>query len=102
MHFLIIGGSDAGIAAGLRVHELDPTCDIMLVLADEYPNYSICGLPIFPRWRDVGLALAGTSHRSSRVRLMPNHTAESIDPIASRWLCAIETESSLSFTMTSC
>jgi NADPH-dependent 2,4-dienoyl-CoA reductase/sulfur reductase-like enzyme len=49
MHFLIIGGSDAGIAAGLRVHELDPTCDIMLVLADEYPNYSICGLPFFLR-----------------------------------------------------
>jgi hypothetical protein len=32
MHFLIIGGSDAGSAAGLRVHELDPTCDITLVL----------------------------------------------------------------------
>jgi hypothetical protein len=28
MHFVIVGGSDAGIAAGLRAHELDPTCEI--------------------------------------------------------------------------
>jgi NADPH-dependent 2,4-dienoyl-CoA reductase/sulfur reductase-like enzyme len=58
MHFLIIGGSDAGIAAGLRAHELDPTCDITFVLADEYPNYSICGLPFFlngetPDWHTL-------------------------------------------------
>jgi NADPH-dependent 2,4-dienoyl-CoA reductase/sulfur reductase-like enzyme len=91
MHFLIIGGSDAaGIAAGLRVHELDPTCDITLVLADEYPNYSICGLPFFlggetPDWRSL-------AHRTEfpGVRLMPNHTAESIDPIRKSVACAIE------------
>ncbi|MBN9617197.1 MAG: hypothetical protein BGO25_04725 [Acidobacteriales bacterium 59-55] len=33
MHFLIIGGSDAGISSGLRAHELDPSCEITLVLA---------------------------------------------------------------------
>jgi protoporphyrinogen oxidase len=38
MRFLIIGGSDAGIAAGLRAHELDPRCEITLVLADEFPT----------------------------------------------------------------
>ena len=37
MHFVIVEGSDAGIAAGLRAHELDPTCEITLVLA-EYLN----------------------------------------------------------------
>jgi len=81
MHFLIIGGSDAGIAAGLRAHELDPTCEITLVLADEYPNYSICGLPFFlsgetPDWHSL-------AHRTEfpGIQLMPNHTAESIDPI---------------------
>jgi hypothetical protein len=47
MHSLIIGGSDASIAPKLHEHELDPTCDVTLVLADEYPNYSICGLPFF-------------------------------------------------------
>lgn len=81
MKFLIIGGSDAGIAAGLRAHELDPTCEITLVLADEYPNYSICGLPFFlsgetPDWHSL-------AHRTEfpGIRLMPNHTAESIDPV---------------------
>ncbi len=81
MRFLIIGGSDAGIAAGLRAHELDPTCEITLILADEYPNYSICGLPFFlsgetPDWHSL-------AHRTEfpGIRLMPNHTAEAIDPI---------------------
>ena len=47
MHFLIVGGSDAGISAALRAHELDPTCEITIELADEFPNYGICGLPFF-------------------------------------------------------
>jgi len=82
MRFLIIGGSDAGISAGLRAHELDPACEITLVLADEYPNYSICGLPFFlsgetPDWRSL-------AHRTEfpGIHLMPNHTAESIDPLS--------------------
>jgi NADPH-dependent 2,4-dienoyl-CoA reductase/sulfur reductase-like enzyme len=80
MHFLVIGGSDAGISAGLRAHELDPACEITLVLADEYPNYSICGLPFFlsgetPDWHSL-------AHRTEfpGIHLMPNHTAERIDP----------------------
>lgn len=81
MRFLIIGGSDAGIAAGLRAHELDPSCEITLVLADNFPNYSICGLPFFlsgetPDWHSL-------AHRTEfpGIQLMPNHTAESIDPV---------------------
>ena len=81
MHFLIIGGSDAGISAGLRAHELDPTCEITLVLADDYPNFSICGLPFFlsgetPDWRSL-------AHRTEfpGIQLIPNHTAETIDPL---------------------
>lgn len=81
LRFLIIGGSDAGISAGLRAHELDPECEITIVLADEYPNYSICGLPFFlsgetPDWHSL-------AHRTEfpGIRLMPNHTAESIDPL---------------------
>jgi NADPH-dependent 2,4-dienoyl-CoA reductase/sulfur reductase-like enzyme len=45
MHVLIIGGSDAGISAALRVRELDSAADISVLLKDQYPNYSICGLP---------------------------------------------------------
>jgi hypothetical protein len=37
---LTIGGSDAGIAAGLRARGLDPGCEIRLALADEFSNYS--------------------------------------------------------------
>ena len=42
---LIIGGSDAGVMAGLRAAELDTGARPALLLADEYPNYSICGIP---------------------------------------------------------
>lgn len=47
MHIVAIGGSDAGISAALRARELDPTVDVTVVVADEYPNYSICGIPYF-------------------------------------------------------
>ena len=41
---MVVGGSDAGISAGLRARELDPARPT-LVVADAYPNYSICGIP---------------------------------------------------------
>ena len=67
MNLLIIGGSDAGIAAALRARELNATARITLVLADEFPNYNICGLPFYvsgetANWRD------GTQDRVSRHR----------------------------------
>lgn len=45
MKIVIIGGSDAGIMAGLRARELAPDTDVTLVVADAYPNFSICGIP---------------------------------------------------------
>jgi NADPH-dependent 2,4-dienoyl-CoA reductase/sulfur reductase-like enzyme len=42
---LIVGGSDAGISAALRARELDPSAEVTVVLADGYPNFSICGIP---------------------------------------------------------
>jgi NADPH-dependent 2,4-dienoyl-CoA reductase/sulfur reductase-like enzyme len=53
---VIVGGSDAGISAGLRAKELDPGCAVTVVVADRFPNYSICGLPFYlsgevPDWR---------------------------------------------------
>lgn len=46
-HLAIIGGSDAGISAALRARELDPTTDVTVAVADEYPNFSICGIPYY-------------------------------------------------------
>jgi NADPH-dependent 2,4-dienoyl-CoA reductase/sulfur reductase-like enzyme len=46
-HLIIVGGSDAGISAGLRARELDPGCEVTMVVADRFPNYSICGLPFY-------------------------------------------------------
>ncbi|MDW7679384.1 MAG: hypothetical protein SCK70_02400 [bacterium] len=42
--FLIIGGSDAGISAALRARELKPETEVTMLLADRFPNFSICGL----------------------------------------------------------
>ena len=46
-HIVAIGGSDAGISAALRVRELDPTAEVTVVVADAYPNFSICGIPYY-------------------------------------------------------
>ena len=55
---VIVGGSDAGIAAGMRAHQFNPTMRPLIVVADGYPNFSICGLPFYlsgetPDWRDL-------------------------------------------------
>jgi NADPH-dependent 2,4-dienoyl-CoA reductase/sulfur reductase-like enzyme len=58
MKLLIIGGSDAGISAALRARELDRNAEVTVLLADDFPNYSICGLPFFlsgetPDWHSL-------------------------------------------------
>lgn len=58
MHLLAIGGSDAGISAALRARELDPSCEVTVVVSDSYPNFSICGIPYYvsgevPRWQNL-------------------------------------------------
>lgn len=55
---LIIGGSDAGISAALRAKELAPETEVTLLLADSYPNLSICGFPYafsgeVPSWENL-------------------------------------------------
>jgi len=58
MHLVMIGGSDAGISAALRARELDPGSDVTVVVADAYPNFSICGIPYYvsgevTHWRNL-------------------------------------------------
>ncbi|MDF2917245.1 MAG: CoA-disulfide reductase [Microbacterium sp.] len=47
MHLVAIGGSDAGISTALRARELDPSVEVTVVVADAYPNFSICGIPYY-------------------------------------------------------
>ncbi len=47
MKLVIIGGSDAGISAALRAREVQPESEVVLFLADAYPNFSICGIPFY-------------------------------------------------------
>jgi hypothetical protein len=58
MHLVMIGGSDAGISAALRARELDPGADVSVVVADAFPNFSICGIPYYvsgevTHWRNL-------------------------------------------------
>ncbi len=58
MHVVAIGGSDAGISAALRARELDPGVEVTVVVADAYPNFSICGIPYYisgevAHWRNL-------------------------------------------------
>jgi NADPH-dependent 2,4-dienoyl-CoA reductase/sulfur reductase-like enzyme len=58
MHLVAVGGSDAGISAALRARELDPGSAVTVVVADAYPNFSICGIPYYisgevTHWRNL-------------------------------------------------
>ena len=58
MHIIAIGGSDAGISATLRARELEPGTEVTVVVADAYPNFSICGIPYYvsgevTHWRNL-------------------------------------------------
>ena len=83
MNLLIVGGSDAGISAALRATELNPTIAPTVIVGDDFPNFSICGLPYYishevTDWRNL-------AHRTRQdienagVRLMLRHTATSVD-----------------------
>lgn len=83
MRLLIIGGSDAGIAAALRAREVNPEAEVTVVVADAYPNYSICGLPFYlsgevEDHRDL-------AHRSAQeieeqgINILTDHTARRIN-----------------------
>ena len=83
-HLLIIGGSDAGISAALRAREVDPAVEVTVVVADRFPNFSICGLPFFlsgeiPDWHNLAHRTADGIRREG-INLLLNHTAQAIDP----------------------
>ena len=83
MHLVMIGGSDAGISAALRARELDPAADVTVVVADAYPNFSLCGIPYYlsgevTPWRNLAhRTVADLEAAGMRLRL--DTTARRID-----------------------
>ena len=85
MHLVAIGGSDAGISAALRARELDPSTDVTVVVADSYPNFSICGIPYYisgevARWQDLAhRSYADLEATGMRLRLGTRATRIHVD-----------------------
>jgi NADPH-dependent 2,4-dienoyl-CoA reductase/sulfur reductase-like enzyme len=81
---LIIGGSDAGISAALRAREIDPHVEVTVVVADQYPNFSICGLPFYlsgevQDWKTLAHRTTADIENEG-ILLLLDHTATAIDP----------------------
>ena len=83
-----IGGSDAGISAALRARELTKDVEATVVVADDYPNFSICGLPFYvsgetPEWQQLAHRTLAELEQTG-VRLLLSHTATGFDPEQAR------------------
>ena len=68
MRLLVIGGSDAGIAAALRARELDPSVEVTVVVADAFPNFPRAALPCWVMCRTGGIWLTAPPATSARLR----------------------------------
>ena len=84
MNLLIIGGSDAGISAGLRAKELAPETNVTMILADRYPNFSICGLPFYlsgeiADWRTLAHRTLNDIEREG-IAVVSDTRATAVDP----------------------
>jgi len=84
MNLLVIGGSDAGISAALRARELDPTTHVSVIVADMFPNFSICGLPFYlsgevSDWRSLAHRTVEDLEREG-IHLLLQHRVHQIDP----------------------
>jgi NADPH-dependent 2,4-dienoyl-CoA reductase/sulfur reductase-like enzyme len=95
MRLVMIGGSDAGISAALRARELDPGADVTVVVADAFPNFSICGIPYYisgevTHWRNLAhRTIADLEAAGMRLRL--DTTARRID-VPGRKLLVIDAD----------
>jgi NADPH-dependent 2,4-dienoyl-CoA reductase/sulfur reductase-like enzyme len=83
MHVAVVGGSDAGIEAARRCRELDPTVEVTVLVADEYPNLSICGLPYWhsrevPEWPSLAHRSVGDLEATG-MRLLLNHQVTALN-----------------------
>jgi NADPH-dependent 2,4-dienoyl-CoA reductase/sulfur reductase-like enzyme len=88
VRLVAIGGSDAGISAALRARELDATADVTVVLADAYPNFSICGIPYYVSgdvgdWHNLAHRTVADL-RATGMTLRLDTVVDWIDPVAHR------------------
>ena len=103
MHLVAVGGSDAGISAALRARELDPGSDVTVVVADSYPNFSICGIPYYvsgevSHWKNLAHRTLADLEATG-MKLMLNTMATAIDADAHKLAvtCAGGTEQLLAY-----
>jgi NADPH-dependent 2,4-dienoyl-CoA reductase/sulfur reductase-like enzyme len=97
MHLVMIGGSDAGISAALRARELNPGAEVSVVVADAYPNFSICGIPYYvsgevTHWRNLAHRTTADLEATG-MRLRLDTTARRID-VAGRKLLVTSADGS--------
>ncbi len=83
---IIIGASDAGISAALRIKEIKANSDVTIIAADAFPNFSICGLPFYlsgevAEWRDLAHRTRDEIEQQG-IGLLLDHRAVKIDPDA--------------------
>ena len=81
---VIVGGSDAGIMAGLWAKDVVPELDVTLAVRDAYPNFSICGIPFYvsgetPEWPMLAHRTADDLEAMG-LRLLLDHDVTAIDP----------------------
>ena len=83
MRVAVVGGSDAGIEAARRCRELAPEVDVTVLVADGYPNLSICGLPYWhsrevKRWQDLAHRTVDDLEATG-MRLLLEHRVTGLD-----------------------
>jgi len=80
---VIIGGSDVGITAALRIREVEKNIRPLIIANNNFPNFSICGIPFFiggevEKWENL-------AHRKEKdikdagIDLLLNTKVEKID-----------------------
>ncbi|MGV8057550.1 MAG: FAD-dependent oxidoreductase [Smithellaceae bacterium] len=83
-NLVVIGGSDAGVSASLRAKELSTNTEVTMLLADRYPNFSICGLPFYlsgevSDWNTLAHRTADEIEKKG-IKLLPDHPVTAIIP----------------------
>jgi NADPH-dependent 2,4-dienoyl-CoA reductase/sulfur reductase-like enzyme len=83
---VVVGGSDAGIMAGLWAKLTNAELPVTVVVRDAYPNFSICGLPFYlsgetPEWQMLAHRTV-SQLEDAGLRLLLGHEAFAIDPSA--------------------
>jgi NADPH-dependent 2,4-dienoyl-CoA reductase/sulfur reductase-like enzyme len=86
MRLVIVGGSDAAVSAALRARELAPDTEVLMVLEDRYPNYSICGIPFYlsgevPDWRSLAHRTRDEIEQAG-IQVMTDTKVVDVDPAA--------------------